>query len=210
MIKTLYWDDDAAIALVAAVLQRKSVVIGSSDTVIGLLAEGSSAGAAALDTLKHRREKPYLILANPDYARKLVDLHAVPYLCSLMEQCWPGPLTLIVRPAVGVPTSLLSPQGTLALRSPDHHGLQKLLTHVPILFSTSANITGQPVPKSQDEVDAEILSKLSYLILDREERRTDTPSTLLDCTTPIPTVIRVGAYPADHIEKIIGFSVRKK
>src|SRR5579871_4426196 len=142
-----YWTDDSFVLAVATALKQGRVVVGTSDTVIGLLAEVSLAGFQALNAIKQRQEKPYLLLlASTQQVHDYSNQALTPALRTLMQHCWPGPLTLIMRARKNLPAYMTASDGTIALRVPHHAGLLRLLRQSGALFSTSANVTGQAVP----------------------------------------------------------------
>ena len=211
MNKKLYWDDQGAVSSIRKVLSEGNVVAGTSDTIPGLLAPISLQGVMFLDEIKKRRDKPYLVLIESKkklfrfiYKKKIYHIE------SLLEYCWPGPLTVILPPKKEVPSYALSKEGTIALRVPNHEGLLTLLKDFDGLFSTSANIADQPVPKTADEIDPSILEKVAYLVVDSIEVGTSKPSTILDCTGKQIKVVREGEYSVGELEKIYGQQFIKK
>lgn len=202
MIESLFWNENVCIERLAAVLRDGGVAIGSSDTVFGLIANLKSQGKKSLDLIKKRVDKPYLILL-PDTASlsDYVDPSTLLQIEKIAKRCWPGPVTLICKAHPSLPDFMKGPEGTVALRKPAHAGLQTLLTHLDGVFSTSANISGQPVPKSIDEVDPAILAHCAALILDSRNKKeaSQIPSTILDCTGDKIKVIREGAVPSSEL-----------
>jgi L-threonylcarbamoyladenylate synthase len=219
MIERLFWDENLSIERLAAVLRDGGIAIGSSDTVFGLISNLKCSSKNTLDAIKKRFDKPYLILI-PGGAKleNFVDPAGLSKIEALAKQCWPGPVTLICKAHPDLPAFMQGPEGTIALRMPDHEGLQKLLTHFEGLFSTSANISGQPVPDTVEGVDPAILARCAALVLNSrtpnpvrpacppklEERRGEhakgqIPSTILDCTDDEIKVVRQGAFPVDKI-----------
>ena len=209
MIKWLYWDDLGAIDRIEQALRAGKAVLGSSDTVFGLLAMPCQSGLRELDQIKQRADKPYLVLiGQKDKAELFVNQQDIFQIENIINVCWPGPLTLILRAKAGVAQYMQSKDGTIALRVPNHTGLQQLLSRFDGLFSTSANRTGQPIPSTLDEIDKEILQQAACVVIDRMRpehiQKEVRPSTILDCSGDEIKVIREGAYPVDQLEKIYG------
>lgn len=197
MIEPLFWNKNSSIERLAAVLRNGGIAIGASDTVFGLIVKLKSSSKEALDRIKKRVDKPYLILI-PRNAQlgKFVDPSSLARIEELARACWPGPVTLICKARADLPDFMKGPEGTIALRMPNHEGLQKLLTHFEGLFSTSANISGQPVPENLEEVDPAVLAQCGAIILDAPGAASEAklPSTILDCTGDDIKVIRQGAF----------------
>lgn len=206
--KRFVWADAVACAYVEKLLKGGQIVAGTSDTVAGLLAPLTQQGFDALNMIKGRSNKPYLVLL-PDKTRvaEYCTVSAVPGVLKLMGACWPGPLTLILPAKPGVP-SYLAHQGAIAVRVPQHRGLLTLLAMCGGLFSTSANYTGQPVPERVDSIDNDILDKVAAIIVDQGVVAT-VPSTILDCTHNRIKVIREGVYGISALEEICGVQFAK-
>ncbi len=199
MVQRLGWSGSKTIERVAKVLADQKVVAGSSDTVIGLLAPLSQAGRDALDRIKRRSNMPYLVLVgSAEKAMQLSNAFEREKVAWLAKEFWPGPLTLIVPAKEGVPDFMKSPAGGIAIRIPDHTGLQELLSRVEGLFSTSANLSGQPVPQSVGEIDPEILEEVSAIVSEKEAPEM-VPSTILDCMGEKIKIIREGAVSAQRL-----------
>ncbi len=212
----LSWLNNFHRELVLRSLRHDELVISSTDTVLGLLGSVSRPSFLKLNALKHRFDKPYIILID-DVAR----LPSIAELCptdpryGFLARCWPGPVTVILRACRLLPPFLLSPDHTIAVRVPDHTGLQAILAQLPGLFSTSANRAGQPTPTSLLDIDKSLLAQVSYVILDSEKNLEENPenrpliglpSTVLDLTGAVPRVMRQGAYPVRELERLWGTS----
>ncbi len=212
MINRLYWGDKNTIDTIKRALQADSIVVGSSDTVFGLLANTSIKGFNALNSVKKRFDRPYLVLiGSKKKAFSLLDSAQLFQIEKIVDSCWPGPLTLICRAHKDLPEYMVK-NGTIALRMPNHDGLLRLLAHFDALFSTSANITGDPIPRIVGDLDERILKKVDYLVWDEKDEKkviNVVPSTILDCSGQQIKVVREGAYPVEEIEKKSGVIIKK-
>lgn len=213
MMKRYSWHDDSAIAEMSALLRKGGVLAGSSDTVFGLLVSATNTGKDRLDEIKGRQDKPYLFLAESiEEVRKLVNQSQLLQIENLLRVCWPGPLTVIFEPSLYAeglyaPISLLpTKKWTIALRVPNHSGLQKLLAQTGLLFSTSANKTGQLVPSTLDEMDKSLLSQVDGVVMGADEHYSmlSTLSTIIDATGEKLVMIREGAYTRADLESKLG------
>ncbi len=205
---SLSWNSDNDIKLIISALKDGQVVLGSSDTVVGLLVDTTQKGYDALTTIKHRVEKPYIVLiGSHEKAAYFAQKPTSPAVQRLIEHCWPGPLTLILNKKNELP-SYIGGTTSVALRMPKHDGLLKLLGYFKGLFSTSANISGQPTPSLVDQVDKQILNKVAYIV-DATQSPLSQPSTILDCTQSQIQLIRAGAYDISYLENIASSSFKK-
>ena len=201
----LVWNDLATIKIVHE-LQNGGVILGTSDTVLGFFACVSEQSMITLNRIKGRSEKPYIVLiGHKSSIFDFTDVLMRPAQ-TLVDTCWPGPLTLIVKAKDGLPSYVQGAHGTVALRMPNHKGLFSLLQDIPALFSTSANIAGNPVPACLEDVDPEILRQVKSIIMDDSSKTCTkiTPSTIIDCTSLQLKVVREGAYAIDTLELIVG------
>lgn len=199
----LAWHSEADCKKVEESLRRGEVVISSTDTVLGFLALVSEPGFVALNRIKAREDKPYLVLMGDvnQVARYIVD--PIPASAQrLMDHFWPGPLTIIFKAKAGLPAYMTSREGAIAIRVPQHEGLSALLQQFPEgLFSTSANLSGKPVPKTVSALDPVLVSSVAHIIID-DHAGADTPSTIVDCTGQTPRIVREGMITRADIERV--------
>jgi len=204
----LFWTSSDDVFRIIQLLKKNKIILGTSDTVFGLLAPLTAKGFDSLNSIKGRYEKPYLVLIGD---REKVNLYAELPLSrsvqSLINKCWPGPLTLILNAKKNCPPFLQSKHGTIGLRMPDHLGLLSVLHDFDGLFSTSANKAGEPVPSSIDNVDSDVIRQCAAIVLDRPGHGNSSevcPSTILNCTSDEIKVVREGAYAINELEEIAG------
>lgn len=203
MNKKIYWQDKTSIDKIVKKLKEGAVVAGTSDTIIGLIAPFTKKGFETLNKLKGRSDKPYLVVVgNQGQADQFTDALTQEPLKALVKNCWPGPLTLIVPAKESVPSFATSSSNAIALRIPDHPGLQAVAAQMGGVFSTSANPAGQPVPQTIEEIDPAITDSVTLSIDDREQA-TKSPSTILDCTGDTVKLIREGAYTKTMLQNYL-------
>ena len=208
--KSLLWNKDQDIDQIAHSLLQGCVVVGTSDTVLGLLANTTQLGFNTLSAIKQRNHKPYIILIdNIDKLKHFAQDSVTDSVHKLLQTCWPGPLTVLLTAKHGLPDFLQSEDGKIALRIPKHAGLLKLLANFEGLFSTSANLAGEHVPALASELNIEIVNKIDLVILDHYNQSSIVgalPSTILDLSTGDVKLIRAGAYAREILEQIYGSS----
>lgn len=193
---------DAAVDAV----QRGALVVLPTDTVYGVGANAFNADAvAALLAAKGRgrQSPPPVLIAN---VRTVDGLgRDVPESARLlMEQLWPGALTVIVHAQLSLAWDLGDTHGTVALRMPDHAAALALLGRTGPLAVSSANRTG--VPAATDAVGAQQqLGDGVAVYLDGGQAPGGTASTIVDATDPAGLrVVREGAIPTERIIEIAG------
>ena len=200
-MKPLYWGSNNTLECVEKELRSGGVVLAGGDTVLGLLAELSDNGYNKLDSIKKREKKPYLLLVSSQ--KKALDLIEkgnvkICQIEKLMNVCWPGPVTLILKAKASVAAGVKSLEGNVAIRVPAHAGLLGLLERFDGLFSTSANSSGNTVPACVQDVEESILRSVACVVLNENQAESVLPSTIIDCTGETIKIVREGAFSAIH------------
>jgi L-threonylcarbamoyladenylate synthase len=191
-------------------LARSGLLAYPTETVYGL---GSSAEAGAVNRLaelKGRRTgKPFLLLVSNRAMAERAGLVFTPSAHALATVFWPGPLTLVLKGGEGrLPDLLRGPEGGYAVRHTSHAAVARLIELLDQpLTSTSANLPGQ-APAAGAEQIASLFPKPcasgELMILDGGTLGNVPPSTIVDCTTPTPTLIREGALPREELRRAVG------
>jgi L-threonylcarbamoyladenylate synthase len=200
----------ASIPRVAAHLAQEGLLAYPTETVYGL---GSYPTPPALEALAHLKgrapDKPFLVLVS---GRAMAEEWGLVFSASaraLSDAFWPGPLTLVLRGGEGkLPDQLRGPEGGIAVRHTSHAGIARLVgvTGQP-LTSTSANRPGQPPapgPERLREIFRPEIDRGDLLVLDGGVLGNVPPSTLVDCTGPVPRLIREGAIPRPELRRAAG------
>ena len=194
--------DAGVVAEAAAVLAAGGVVVLPTDTVYGLAASPSVAGATRrLFALKGRSaDVPLAVLcADAESALALADPAAVTAAVRrLARRLWPGPLTLVLPRRAGLGYALGEPSTTVGVRCPAHPLVRALAATAGPLATTSANLHGQPTPEEAGDVAA-VLGDGVALVLDGGPC-TGAPSTVVDATGPALVTLRAGAVSLADVE----------
>jgi L-threonylcarbamoyladenylate synthase len=203
-MNNLSWNSHKIDHLLFQNIGHKKAFLCSTDTVLGLIASVTQEGKNALDILKKRALKPYLIIIGSfDQLDYFIETEVKTALFPLFKAVWPGPVTLIVPAKKGLPSYCVSQENSIALRLPAHEGLQKVALQYKGIFSTSANISGMPVPKLLKEVDSTILRQITTIVIDDDIPTVIVPSTILDCTKKPYIIVREGAYKKEMLMKLL-------
>ena len=94
---------------------------------------------------------------------------------------------------------LTSSQRTIAIRVPHHEGFQKVLEQVGAVFTTSANITDEPLPQKVSDINPVILDQVQVACYDESQIYDGKPSTILDFSAGVVRIVRQGAVAIDSI-----------
>jgi len=193
------------VAAAAEAVRGGEVVVLPTDTVYGVGVDAFAADAVtAVLTAKGRgREMPLPVLVpNPQTVDGLAtDVPA--YARDLIKAFWPGPLTLVLRAQSSLMWDLGDTNGTVALRMPKNDTALRLLTDVGPMAVTSANVSGHPPATTILEAASQLGSAVS-VYLEAGPSAGGLASTILDCTSESPVILRAGAVTAGQIQAILG------
>ncbi|BFU42658.1 L-threonylcarbamoyladenylate synthase [Krasilnikovia sp. MM14-A1004] len=193
--------DDAGIRRAVQLLRAGSVVAFPTETVYGLGADATSADAVAeIYRLKRRPSWNPLIVHVADVARARTLARRWPAVADeLAARFWPGPLTVVVERAAGLPGDL----DTVALRIPAHPVALRLLRESGLaLAAPSANRSESISPTTAQHV----LGSLPEvpLVLDGGPSACGIESTVVDLTVSPPRLLRPGALGLRALREVTG------
>jgi L-threonylcarbamoyladenylate synthase len=200
----------AALSPVGAHLAEGGLLAYPTETVYGLGSDPSVPALEKLARLKGRQlGKPFLLLVASRAMAEEWGLVFTPSARALSDAFWPGPLTLVLRGGEGrLPDELRGKEGGIAVRYTSHRGIARLIvSHGQPLTSTSANRPGGPPAPGRDrlvELFRDEVTRGLLLVLDGGVLGNVPPSTLVDCTDPVPRMVREGAIPRPELRRAAG------
>ncbi len=193
------------VRLVAGILSGGGVGVIPTDTVYGLAALATDAGAVGrLSKIKERpADRPMPVqVASTREAGMLAVLDRP--ASALAERFWPGPLTMVLPRRAGAGPKLpLQPEESIGLRIPDHDFCVSLIEHAGYLVVPSANPRGAAAPTSVAELAPELLEQIDFVV-DGGTCPNGVESTVVDLTGGEVLVLREGAIPAEEIIRAAG------
>lgn len=220
----IHWQSPDTKNKVIEELKNNNVLITTTDTIPGFLANTTAQGFQALNIIKQdRQHKPYIILiADISKLDYFVDPEQLTQqIKNLVKQCWPGPLTVIFKAKKELPDFLKSENNTVAIRCPNYPPLLDVLKNFNGLFSTSANVSNTPAPTTIKDINQEVISQVKYLVDDNNNESSQShrtkPSTIIDVSnihvseiekTNQFRIVRQGEYTAQDLEKILGENIK--
>lgn len=174
-----------------------------TDTVYGVAVLFSTAGAGQiLSRLKERSSEQALavLVASVDQAQSLTG--PLPRAAQrLTAAFWPGPLTLVVRRRPDLSTIDLGGDGsTIGLRCPDHSLIRELAGQLGPIVTTSANRHGQSTPDTAAEAARALAGPVGAVV--DGGVLAGLPSTVVDCVTDVPRILREGAVAATRVRSV--------
>jgi len=121
-----------------------------------------------------------------------------------VERLTPGPVTLVLEAAGGVPDPVTGGTGRVGVRVPDDEFMRVLarMAGGPVT-ATSANLSGEPGLTDPDEVMRMLGEKID-LLLDGGATPGPPPSTVLDLCVWPPAIMREGRLKRDEIRRVLG------
>ena len=199
--RILNGDNESEIDECVNTLRAGSVIGIPTETVYGLAAIATNKSAINLVfAIKERPTSHPLILHIADVS--MLDDWATNISSetrALCKQFWPGPLTLILHKSDKILTEVTGGRNTVAIRCPNHSVTTKLLKKLnDAVVAPSANKFGKVSPTTAQHVVNDLGSDIS-IVLDGGECSIGLESTIIDCTTTPPQLLRTGAITADQI-----------
>ncbi|WP_210748444.1 L-threonylcarbamoyladenylate synthase [Actinomadura latina] len=193
------------IAEAVSAVRRGELIVLPTDTVYGVGADAFVAPAvtALLEAKGRGREMPPPVLVGSVRAATALVDDLGTYGQDLIDEFWPGALTLVCRANPNLMWDLGETKGTVAVRMPMHELAVEVLKETGPLAVSSANLSGQPAARNADEAE-KMLGDAVSVYLDGGVSGHADPSTILDLTGPVPRVLRVGAISLDKIRAVVG------
>ena len=200
-VRILDGNNESEIDECVKALRAGSVIGIPTETVYGLAAIATNSSAINLVfTTKERPTSHPLILHIADVS--MLDDWATNISSEARALCkkfWPGPLTLILHKSDKVLTEVTGGRDTVAIRCPNHSVTTKLLKKLnDAVVAPSANKFGKVSPTTAKHVVNDLGSDIS-IVLDGGDCSIGLESTIIDCTTTPPQLLRTGAITAEQI-----------
>lgn len=195
--------DPGALSLAVDHVRSGGLLAYPTETVYGFGGPCTGESVEAVLRLKRREAaKPLLVLVAG--VGDVAGLAWTDAARELAEVFWPGAVTLVLADPRGIfPAGVRSTVGAVAVRVSPHPLVAPLLAMLGgPLTSTSANAPGVEPARAGDEAlrAAQALGAgAEMLILDGGVLPPSGPSTIVDCTGTVPTVVREGTVPVHRL-----------
>ena len=200
-------DVDDATPLVNTHLKAGGLLAYPTETVYGLGSRPQPDALSALAAIKRRGpSNPFLILVSTRTMAEEWGLEFTEAAVVLARQFWPGPLTLVLEAGGDkLPDSLRGPSGGIAVRCTSLQTVARLIENIGYpITSTSANRSGEPPACDISAIDRMFGDDPELLTLDGGELKKTKPSTVVDCTADMPSIVREGAIPPTLLRSHVG------
>jgi L-threonylcarbamoyladenylate synthase len=199
--------DDRARAL--ALLRQGGLVAVPTETVYGLAADARQPEAVARIFAAKQRPASHPLIVHIAGAGQLAEwADPIPAQAWLLARAfWPGPLTLLLPKAAGVPDAVTGGLPTIGLRVPAQPMLLALLREFDGgLAAPSANPHKQLSPTSAEQVLAGLDGRIDA-ILDGGVCAVGLESTIVDLTCSPIRILRAGPISRQQLEAVLGEAV---
>jgi L-threonylcarbamoyladenylate synthase len=197
-------DRESAIEAASLAIQRGHLVVLPTDTVYGVAADAfDPAAVSSLLAAKGRgREMPPPVLVSAISTIDALAVNIPSYARALVEEFWPGPLTLVCHQQASLQWDLGDTRGTVAVRMPNHDIALEILERTGPLAVSSANRTGMPAATDAEQA-MEMLGEEVAVIVDGGASPGGEASTIVDATGPQGRVLRRGALSLETLIKVL-------
>lgn len=215
-MKTQFWSVDKhvdnienypQISQAADLLKKNEVIAFPTETVYGLggNAESDEAVQKIFEAKGRPSDNPLIIhIAEINqlnrFAKNIPENAKI-----LMGTFWPGPLTLVLNKRDGfLSEKATAGLSTVAVRMPDHPVALAVIKESGLpIAAPSANRSGKPSPTTAKHVADDLDGRIAGIV-DGGPTGVGVESTVLDCTEPVPVILRPGGITKEQIEKVIG------
>jgi L-threonylcarbamoyladenylate synthase len=195
---------EAAVEAASLAIQRGALVVLPTDTVYGLAADAFDKDSVQelLDAKGRGRDMPPPVLVSAATTLDALAVRVPTWARALVEEFWPGALTLVCHAHASLQWDLGDTRGTVAVRMPDHPVALEILERTGPLAVSSANLTGRPAATEAAEAE-EMLGDEVEVIVDGGTSPGGSASTIVDATRTPGRVLRLGAVSLDQLNGVL-------
>lgn len=193
------------IAEAVSAVRRGDLIVLPTDTVYGIGADAFTPRAvnALLEAKGRGRDMPSPVLVGTVRAAQALVEDFGTYGQDLVDEFWPGALTLVCRANSTLAWDLGDAKGTVAIRMPLHQLTLELLKETGPLAVSSANRSGAPPARTAGDAQAQLGDSVE-VYLDDGPSGDAAPSSIVDLTGAVPRLLRAGAIPEERIREVCG------
>ncbi|SFD32425.1 L-threonylcarbamoyladenylate synthase [Algibacter pectinivorans] len=163
------------------ILKNGGIILYPTDTVWGIGCDATNPEAVKkVYNLKNRVDSKALICLVADDRMLKQYVNTVPETALNIIEISEKPTTIIYDDAKNLAPNLIADDGSIAIRIPNDdfcYWISRKLNKP--LVSTSANISGDPTPKSFKEISDEILKGVDYVVNLHHEKICNKPSSII-------------------------------
>lgn len=190
----------------ANLIKDGKLVVFPTETVYGIGTNGLDENAIKRLYEAKRRplSKPINLLVSDIKMIERVTKNISDMEYKLMEELFPGPLTIILNKKDIVPDILTANGSTVGVRMPEGKIARELVKYADVpIAAPSANISGKLSGTNLQDIQKDFEKSVDCFI-DGGESKFGIASTIVKVVNNIPHILRVGSISKEEIEKIAG------
>ena len=198
--------DSASIRLAGRIIRTGGLVAFPTETVYGLGCDALNPDAAAkVFEAKQRPQFDPLIVHIADRSQlEAIATSQSPLAQRLMDEFWPGPLTVVLPKQSVVPDLVTAGLPTVAVRMPSHPVAHALIREAGTpIAAPSANPFGYVSPTTAQHVSDSLGCNVD-LVLDGGPCSVGVESTIVSLVGSQPDLLRPGSITREQLTAIIG------
>ncbi len=193
----------------AEMIQNGGLVAFPTETVYGLGADALNEEAVSkvYEAKGRPSDNPMIVHISEESQMDMLAEYITKDMKKLMDEFWPGPLTMVVEAKDEVPRVVTGGLDTVAIRMPDSKPTLDLITVSGCpLVGPSANLSGHPSPTTSYHVDDDLHGRIDAII-QGPDCRVGIESTVVDMTENTPMILRPGIITKAQLEAALGREV---
>ena len=188
----------------AKIIKEGGIVIFPTETVYGIGTNGLN--KEAIKKLYEVKQRPLnkpisLLVSNIEMVNQVAkNISKLEY--KIMQNFFPGPLTIILEKKDIVPDILTANTNTVGIRMPSGEIARKLIEYAGVPIATpSANISGKPSGTNIKDIQKDFDGKVDCFI-DNGESKLGIPSTIIRVINDEVHILRQGSISMEQIKAI--------
>ena len=189
----------------ARIIRDGGIVAFPTETVYGLGADVFNEEAIAKIFVAKQRPADNPLIAHVSSADQINDLaeEITVNAAKLISEFFPGPLTVVVSKSTRVPLIASAGLDSVGVRMPRNEIAREFLAAcgMPVV-APSANLSGRPSPTTWQAVHEDLDGRIDC-ILQGDPTEIGLESTVVDCRSEVPIVLRLGAVSLEQIQAVV-------
>ncbi len=185
------------------VLNKGGMIIFPTDTAFGIGCRIDNVGA--IERLFEIRKRPKnqatpVLVSNIEMANKYVTNIQKDVKLKLMDNYWPGALTIVLPAQVSkVPKLVRGGAENIGLRMPKNETILEIIKQVGVpILGPSANLHGNKTPYEIKDLDPVLIDKIDLVVNGKCELKD--VSTVIDCSVNPWRILRDGAVKLKNLD----------
>ena len=165
-------------------LGRSGVVLFPSDTVLGLGCDATNQDAVnTVYLIKNRPQNKSLIALVADMEMLTTYVESIPQAVHEILKGNSLPTTIVYPKAKGIAPMAMAEDGSMAFRVPKSgFALDLVKSFGKPIIATSANLSGEPIPENESQVNRRILEQVDYVVPLKSDTYQVNPSRIIQLT----------------------------